>query len=467
MFQGLSCLKNRIEISKNVDGRIEEGQIFFGERKILHFSNDWDDEGFLRTIKFDGQKKDLPTATELYWLMNEKFIESIGKIGVIKSIEEISKIGSPLRTRDSLLGASQIGLDGKNPQGHPHINEFYSGMMGHAFPNWQTDIDLQEFWNENGMRKPVGASWLNAYSRKVFAYPIVIVNMEHGLGDIAGLSAYAYDYFCGLERADGVHLGIATWVNRRDAPGIPQKIYAVATMGGSERIDLDVTSLLPADYKTAGYFYGVKINRNNIQFWHGVINVSAYLTAIAILAPGAPTYSLAGPPYAVGIGSGYLPTHMPVLVEVVDADLTVERTMPMIPRWLRATDGDPCCPEIFRLYATGTNNLLAGSVLAAGSVTSHPFPTFGYTQKTLQFQANQTGSLTIEVLGMSGNWRTYPGTGFSTVANVLAVYGFPIQRNGTGTPAYTDIQGMPVLARVKFTPGAYPCTIAEADVFLA
>lgn len=72
--------QNRIEVSKNADGRIEEGQILFGARKLLRFSNDWDDQGFLRSIKFEGQRSNLPTATELYWLMGEKFIERIRKI---------------------------------------------------------------------------------------------------------------------------------------------------------------------------------------------------------------------------------------------------------------------------------------------------------------------------------------------------------------------------------------------------
>ena len=85
-------MKNRIEISKNADGRVEEGKILFGARAELAFNNEWDDEGFLRAINFSGQKKNLPSPTELYWLMNEKFVEQIRKIDLIKEIELIQRI---------------------------------------------------------------------------------------------------------------------------------------------------------------------------------------------------------------------------------------------------------------------------------------------------------------------------------------------------------------------------------------
>ena len=85
-------MKNRIEISKNSDGRVEEGKIFFGSRTELAFTNEWDDEGFIRAINFSGQKKNLPTSTELYWLMNEKFIENIRRINTIDEIINIQKI---------------------------------------------------------------------------------------------------------------------------------------------------------------------------------------------------------------------------------------------------------------------------------------------------------------------------------------------------------------------------------------
>jgi len=141
---------------------------------------------------------------------------------------------------------------------------------------------------------------------------------------------------------------------------------------------------------------------------------------------------------------------MPTLAETVLDDLNVEHVMPLAPRWLRCTDGDPCPPEIFRLYKTGTTDLIAGLTLTSGSVTSHPFPTFGYEQKILQLLSDQAGTLELQVLGMSGTWRTYDSV--STVANTLAVY---------------RVQGMPVLMRIVFTPSAYNCVIAEAEVFLA
>lgn len=82
-------VKASIEVVKNVDGRVESGVVIVQGRK-LRFNNVWDDDGFLRTINFDGRI--VPSMAELYWFMNEKFIERIRRINFIDLISEITLI---------------------------------------------------------------------------------------------------------------------------------------------------------------------------------------------------------------------------------------------------------------------------------------------------------------------------------------------------------------------------------------
>jgi len=82
-------------------------------------------------------------------------------------------------------------------------------------------------------------------------------------------------------------------------------------------------------------------------------------------------------------------------------------------------------------------------------VTSEPFPLFNYSRKTILFQADGAGTLDIDILTQTGNWRTYDSQSVS--ANTLLTYNF-------GGEAYTG--------KVKFTPDNPPATINDAEVVL-
>lgn len=82
-------MRARIEVTKNRQGRVESGKIYAG-RKVFSFSHDWDDDGHLSGIEFQG--KDLPSPSELYHFMNDKFIERIRHIDLIDLISEIALI---------------------------------------------------------------------------------------------------------------------------------------------------------------------------------------------------------------------------------------------------------------------------------------------------------------------------------------------------------------------------------------
>jgi len=105
-------------------------------------------------------------------------------------------------------------------------------------------------------------------------------------------------------------------------------------------------------------------------------------------------------------------------------------------------------PKTHSLYNVN-GNLLRGQTVSAGSLTSEAFSVFGYRNKTIYFQADVSGTLNIEVLPLSGTWRTYGSEPVS--ADSLVVY---------------TIAGEAVLCRVTFTPDSYPATISEAEVVL-
>lgn len=152
------------------------------------------------------------------------------------------------------------------------------------------------------------------------------------------------------------------------------------------------------------------------------------------------------------------PTHVAGTYDSVTREMRIyvngvfENTLTLVlymsPYYFRVNDGDPCPPRVYRLYQTGTNNLLAG-LSVNPDVTSHPFPLFGYAEKTISFQADEAGTLAIQVLKQTDNWRTYDSV--AVAVNTLLEY--PISANE-------------MLGRIIFTPTAPPANIVDAEVIL-
>ena len=124
-------------------------------------------------------------------------------------------------------------------------------------------------------------------------------------------------------------------------------------------------------------------------------------------------------------------------------------TVPISPNFYRWGEGEPNPPRAFRLYQADSESLMVGASIDTGSLTSHPVPIYGRRSKTFYFMADQAGTLDIEILTLSDNWRTYDSVSIS--ANKLLVY---------------PMTGDAVLARLTFTPSTYPSTIEEAEVVL-
>ncbi|MBA7492760.1 hypothetical protein ES702_03310 [subsurface metagenome] len=261
------------------------------------------------------------------------------------------------------------------------------------------------------------------------------------------------NFFLGFEGGPFIGYGAALFYSTEVAGAL--RLYAgVAGQGGRTRPI--ITNLAPADWLTAKHYYSVNVNRNNVEFY-----IDGVLKAILVSSPfiNDTVVSQNAQPYAVAITPHVPPVAMPGLIEVsftTGVISTTEYIIDFPASHYRVWEGDPCPPRLYRLYEWETENLFVGKTIAAGSLTSHPFPLFGYTGKTVYFRANQAGDFDIEILLETGNWVIYAAdAGGSTNSNYVA----------NDLETFT-IGAEAVLGRVVFDPDAYPCVVAEGEVIL-
>jgi len=205
---------------------------------------------------------------------------------------------------------------------------------------------------------------------------------------------------------------------------------------------------LPSDAKTAQHTYSIKLNLPNVEFY-----VDGKLVAVAVHANLPTTTAISGPPYNIwssnkelymqGVGE----SPYGIISLEANAELNGELVFPVNPMDIECAEGEPLPPRSYNLYLAGSNTKMAGYSISSGSVTSHPIPVFGYVNKTIYFMADQAGTLNIETLMRSGNWRTYD----SITVSASALLGY-------------KMTGDAILTRLTFTPSTYPCTVNEAEV---
>jgi len=306
-------------------------------------------------------------------------------------------------------------------------------------------VDPRDYWSMKGLYCPAGYKYLSPVSKRGYSYGELIAKLV--VPDLSTIPVYA-DGHVGFRLGPDIIAGSASFTWKNDGPGHTMRLLAYARNFGKE-YGVDITSLAPADFLTKEHHYTVKVNRNNTEFY-----IDGVLKALLIGSPGASNFYLAGPPYAIRVHPNPPPRVMHAFVE--NNPNGYDFTLDLTPLEVGFGNGDPCPPRVYRLYQTGTSNLLTSVSLSSGTITSHPFPLFGYQGKTVYFMADQNGDFDIEILTQTGNWRIYsPDAGGHTnsnyTANTLEVY---------------TIAAEALLGRVVFTPDAYPCTFSEAEVVL-
>jgi len=205
---------------------------------------------------------------------------------------------------------------------------------------------------------------------------------------------------------------------------------------------LDIDAYLPADYAT---------NDNNhydfyvLEPW-AEIHINNRLRAIFIGAPELNFTDIDAPPYIIRRLPCSIQRKMPIFLQLAGQGAQLTWDINLL--GFSPKEMEPRLPRVFRLYHTGTEDLLAGLTINSGYRISHPFPALGYNY-TLLFQANKDGILDVEILTQTNNWRL--------------IDSIPIAADDL-KPYTTNEQA--VLVRVTFTPSEYPCIINDAEVVL-
>jgi len=304
----------------------------------------------------------------------------------------------------------------------------------------QVSVKPSDFWKQltpeiavdGEFKCPASAVATVAYSKNIFNLASFRTKTPAFTKDTQGA-------YWGFEDGGQVGTGIALFYCWYDEP--VDRFGVIADGLFSEKV-FYIDAALPVNARTALHRYGVALLRPWAEFYIDGLPV-AYVLNSTHLAFTDVNY----PPYGISSGTCAFATKQLGMIglEGLEQDLV----FPLAPSLTRYGHIAELPPRVFRLYDAGTKVLFAGLAIAAGSEISHPVPVFGYSKKTLFFQATQAGTLLLEVLMETGNWRTYDS--LSILANTLLAY---------------LVDGKAVLMRVTFTPGSYPATISEAEMIL-
>lgn len=98
-------MKLRATVKKDDAGRLTQIQVRKGTQvKGVIMDFEYGEDGFVRDILFQGRREQLPNMPEIIDLVNESFIERIGKIQTIESIKEVlSVVVRPTKGTGDLL----------------------------------------------------------------------------------------------------------------------------------------------------------------------------------------------------------------------------------------------------------------------------------------------------------------------------------------------------------------------------
>jgi len=375
----------------------------------------------------------------------------------VSSRGDIHDILNPDNLTLSLKGALREELRpdwlGKEVYIGRSLNTFFDARWYNVTTHRDESINLDEYWKINqspswdttdphdliertSIRILAGYNSIGGYTKKVFSYGHLSTSMVLPTNPVGATETFAY---VGFEAAGSSFLGLVCFEFRCTPANPTGTLYAFIS-DSLRSARLNITSLMPADAQTAGHTYKIQMTRDSIWFY---IDYSL----VSVIVINARTVSAIGPPpYAVGAMANKMSTHLPALFEFGSGG--VENTWRLAR--FEVTDGEEQPSRTLDLYHYASASLMRGAVISSGSLASHPIPTHGFETKTISFRSNQAGTLDIEYLLGSGSWRAVPSPS-PVAADTLLSF---------------NLLDKAMLARVNFTPSAYPCTINEAEVEL-
>lgn len=324
--------------------------------------------------------------------------------------------------------------------------------------------DAEDYWVQTGYTERVtplamefsGTFTLPRNLARVSVYNIQAVDYAHVMAwtmlpnlRILGNEAAVKLYF-GLENGAALYNGLLCWELNTDTLVTNQlrAFVGVAPFYNSVSVNLD--SYKPANFLMENNVYQIQMSKNLAIFR---INGNPVLFVI----PCGRLYTVKeniGPYSIVLVHS--LPSTLTPFMEIW-TDRTQAPTVPpydtvapISPYRFRFVKGQEITGLNLPLYVEDTATLFQGSVVAAGTLTSHPFPTMGFTSKTVKIRTSQNGVLSLQEYLRTSTWVEYDT--MNTVANTLETM---------------DIVNEHILTRAVFTPAAYPCTVTHGEVDLS
>jgi len=299
--------------------------------------------------------------------------------------------------------------------------------------------------HEGTFTLPKDKRHVSIYSRRAFLYPQVYAYVKLPSLSLLG-NETEMNYYLGFEHGSNAFNGIACFRLMTGTTYANRLCVHIGPLNGHYVLNIDVAK--PSNFSTAYHSYRVALTKNLALFF-----IDSRLRAVAVqsLQGGTVAVKENTLPYSILL-TPPMPSNLTTLMELLSSRTAVapsDLTVPLSPYRFRVSDGKEIIPLSLPLYLENNDTALAGYSIASGSVTSHPFPIFGYDKKTILFQANQAGSLQLQVYTLAGNWRTYNSD--PTSANTLYKY---------------IMAGDAMLGRIVFTPNAYPCNVTDAEVVL-
>jgi len=310
-------------------------------------------------------------------------------------------------------------------------------------------VRASDYWSESrGLLLSRDINDIAIYTRNDFRYPQLTV-----VGRLPSMSFTTNEtfqtFYIGVENGGAGGNGLIALYKQLDRRGISFNAIWYDQYGWNygKIVNLDVTYALPSNNETANNQYIVRMHRNI-----ALLEVNGNIVAMMIPCNRVESVKSGVKPYSIGLIER-LPERISPFIEW-GSNRTIAHTtdlyVSLFPSLFRVSEG----PEIpildLPLYVDSSGTKLIGYTISSNHVTSHPFPIAGFEKKTLYFMANQSGTLEIDIYTYSGNWRTYDT--ISVTSNTLHKY---------------SITDDAVLARIVFTPGTYPATINEAEIFLS
>jgi hypothetical protein len=288
---------------------------------------------------------------------------------------------------------------------------------------------------------------VSVYSRRAFMYPQVYAWTTLPDMRMVGNESYII-FYIGIENGANAMNGIASFLLATTAANANRLMIYVGPLHGLAALTIDAAK--PADFGTAKHHYRIMHSKFTTLF---IIDQRIRAMAIQCTEGAAVKVKENVLPYSIALVP-QMPAAMKTLIELLAGGRTAPATedlyAPLSPAWFRVSEGKDVVPLQLPLYLDNSDTRLIGYSVGSGSVTSHPFPLWGYSNRTLIFMANQSGTLDIQVYTLSGNWRSYDTVSVS--ADTLLKYRF---------------QDAFPLARAVFTPSTYPATVNEAEIDLS